>query len=99
MLAACDLAVAMSEIIVMVKGMLPVVRFFIFITTSLSAVPLFVSYDVRWAQVRKLIKKIVLRPDLISRHLPVGENSEKAVRNVVDQPATVVRERRRACGV
>src|SRR5436305_3348165 len=99
MLAACDLAVAMSEIIEMVKAMLPMVRFFIFITTSLSAVPLFASDDVRWAQVRKLIKKIVMRPDLISRHLPVGENTEQEVRNVVDEPAAVVRERRGAFGV
>jgi hypothetical protein len=52
----------------------------------MSAVPLFASDDVRWAQVGKLIKKIVVRPDVISRHLPVGENSEEDIRNVVDEP-------------
>ena len=65
----------------------------------MSAVPLFASDDVRWAQVGKLIKKIVVRPDVISRHLPVGENSEEDIRNVVDEPAAVVREGRGAFGV
>jgi hypothetical protein len=44
---------------------------------------------VRWAQVGKLIKKIVVRPNVISRHLPVGENNEEDIRNVVDEPAAL----------
>jgi hypothetical protein len=62
-------------------------------------IPLSASVDVRRAQVGKLIKKIVVRPNVISRHLPVGENSEEDVRNVVDERAAVVREGRGAFGV
>src|SRR5580704_10172087 len=62
-------------------------------------VRLFASDSVRWAQVGKLIEKIVVRANVISCHLPVGENSEEDIRNVVDEPAAVVREGRGTFGV
>src|SRR5271154_5654791 len=59
----------------------------------------FASDHVRWAQIGKLIKKIAVRPNVISCHLPVGENSKEDIRNVVDEPAAVVREGRGTFGV
>src|SRR5271155_3128889 len=60
---------------------------------------LFASDSVRWAQVGKLIQKIVVRPNVVSCHLPVGENSKENIRNVVDEPPAVVREGRGTFGV
>ena len=53
----------------------------------------------RWTQIGKLIEKIVVRPNVVSCHLPVGENSEEDIRNVVDEPAAVVREGHGTFGV
>src|SRR5579862_4102376 len=55
--------------------------------------------SVRWAQVGKRFKKIVVRPNVIAGHLPVGENSEEEIRNVVDERAAVVREGRGTFGI
>src|SRR5580704_2262854 len=62
-------------------------------------VHLFASDNVRWAEVGKVIKKIVVRSNVISRHLPIGENSEEEIRNVVAERAAVVWEGCRAFGV
>jgi len=57
------------------------------------------SGDVRRTQVGELIKKIVVRPNVISRNFPVGENGEEEIRDVVDERTTVVGKGRGACGV
>lgn len=53
----------------------------------------------RWAEVGKFTKKIVVRTDLISGDLSVGENAKEDVGNVVFERATVVGEARGAFGV
>ena len=53
---------------------------------------LFASDHVRRAQVGKPIKKIVVWPNVISRHLPVGEDSKEDTGIVVGERAAVVRE-------
>ena len=40
-----------------------------------------------------------MRPNVISRYLAVGENSEEDIRNIVDKRAPVVRERSRTFGI
>ena len=62
-------------------------------------VALLVSYSVRWTQVGKLIKEILVRPNVIFGDLPVGEDREEEVRDVVAQRAAIIRKRRGACGV
>jgi hypothetical protein len=69
------------------------------IISILLDVSIFISDRVRWAQVGKVIKKIVVRPHAIFRHLSVGENCEEKIRDVVREPAAVGREGRGACGV
>ena len=53
----------------------------------------------RWTEVRKFSKKIVVRADFISGDLTVGENAGEDVGNIIVQCATVVGESRAAFGV
>jgi hypothetical protein len=68
-------------------------------TRSTLNVALLASGDVRRTQVGELIKKIVVRPNVISSHLPIGEDREEEIRDVVDERTTVVRKGGGACGV
>ena len=53
----------------------------------------------RWAEVRKFSKKIVVRTNFISGDLSVGENAKEDVGDVVVERATVVGEPRGPFGV
>ena len=52
----------------------------------------------RWAEVRKFSKKIVVRTNFISGDLSVGENAKEDVGNIVVQRATVIGESRGRLG-
>src|SRR5580658_3855782 len=53
----------------------------------------------RRPEIGKLVEKIFMRPDLISRYLPVRQHREKSIYNIVRECPTIVRKARRSARV